>query len=132
MKKDISTRQDVELLVNAFYEKVKKDHVIGVFFTEVVKVNWEKHLPVMYDFFENMLFFTGKYSGNPMELHKHLSRRMPITKAHFNQWELLFYTTVDEYFQGPTADLVKQKARSIASIMQLKIKEGNAANDNIY
>ena len=40
MKKDIETRDDIELLVNSFYEKVKADPVIGHIFTDVFKVNW--------------------------------------------------------------------------------------------
>jgi hemoglobin len=56
MKTDIRNRKDIELLVNAFYDKIKTDGVIGFLFTEVAKVNWETHLPRMYDFWENILF----------------------------------------------------------------------------
>lgn len=56
MKKDIEDRKDIELLINSFYDKVKQDAIIGSFFTEVVQVNWEKHLPVMYNFWENIVF----------------------------------------------------------------------------
>ena len=41
MKTDIRNRKDIEKLVNAFYEKVKTDEVIGYLFTDVAKVNWE-------------------------------------------------------------------------------------------
>ena len=50
MKGDITNRKDIEQLINAFYDKVKKDAVIGFIFNDVAKVNWEVHLPVMYDF----------------------------------------------------------------------------------
>ena len=46
MKKDIENREDIVVLINRFYEKVKKDEVIGYIFNDVAKVNWEKHLPV--------------------------------------------------------------------------------------
>ena len=46
MKKDIENRGDIILLINTFYEKVKRDEVIGYIFNDVAKVNWEKHLPV--------------------------------------------------------------------------------------
>ena len=132
MKKDITSRKDIELLVDKFYDKVKQDQLIGFVFTDVAKVNWEKHLPVMYDFFENMLFYTGSYVGNPMELHKHINLLLPLTKAHFQQWEHLFFATVDEFFEGVTANLVKQRAKSISEIMQIKIKEANSSADKIY
>ncbi len=132
MKKDITSRQDIELLVNEFYIRVKQDSVIGFVFTDIAKVNWEKHLPVMYDFFENMLFYTGSYTGNPMELHKHINRILPLNETHFKQWEYLFCKVADEFFEGPTVELVKQRAKSISAIMQIKIKEANSAADKIY
>ena len=126
MKKDIETKTDIELLVNTFYEKVKKDDTIGPIFTEIVKVNWEQHLPVMYRFWENSLFYTGTYEGNPMEIHKHLHRAVPLSPEHFNRWTTIFTTTVDELFEGKTATLAKQRAVSIATVMQVKIlSQGN-------
>ena len=121
MKKDITSRKDIELLVDKFYDKVKSDEQIGFIFTEIAKVNWQRHLPVMYDFFENVLFYTGGYTGNPMELHKHVNRLFPLTESHFNQWNNLFNTTVDEFFKGSKAKLVKERAKSISIVMQIKI-----------
>ena len=121
MKKDITSRKDIELLVDKFYDKVKNDEQIGFIFTDVAKVNWQRHLPIMYDFFENVLFYTGAYTGNPMELHKHINRLFPLTESHFNQWNNLFHAAVDELFKGPTAKLVKERAKSISIVMQLKI-----------
>lgn len=121
MKKDIATRQDIEQLVDAFYSKVKTDDMIGFIFSDIAKVNWEKHMPIMYDFFENMLFYTGNYTGNPMELHKHVNRLFPLTDEHFSRWLSLFNTATDDLFAGDMAELVKQRAKSIATIMQIKI-----------
>lgn len=132
MKKDITTRGDIELLVNEFYDRVKQDEIIGFIFIDVAKVNWEKHLPVMYDFFENMLFYTGSYTGNPMELHKKINSHLPLKVQHFEQWELLFNTTVDELFVGTTANLVKQRAMSISKVIQSKILGTSSSMDKIY
>jgi len=132
MKKDIASRKDIELLVNAFYTKVKLDPDIGFIFTDVAQVNWEKHLPVMYDFFENMLFYTGSYTGNPMELHKHVNRLFPLTKTHFEKWNHLFCNAVDELFEGTTAGLVKQRAKSISTVMQIKILNDPSSVDKIF
>jgi hemoglobin len=125
MKKDIETRDDVEQLIRAFYEKAKKDPVIGYIFNDLAKVNWEKHLPVMFDFWENALFYTGSYSGNPMASHQKLHQMFTLTPKHFSQWIILFTSTVDELFDGEKAELAKQRALSIATVMQLKImKDG--------
>ena len=129
MKKDIRGRADIALLVDEFYKKIKLDPVIGYIFSDIAKVNLDKHLPVMYDFFENMLFYTGSYNGNPMQLHKHLNSIVPLTVAHFDQWYYLFSTTVDGLFTGETASLAKQRAKSIATVMQIKIREGQSLPD---
>lgn len=121
MKTDIRNRQGIELLINTFYEKVKMDDTIGYFFKEIIPVNWEKHLPVMYNFWESVLFYTGNYEGNPMMLHLQLHQKSPLQEAHFRQWLSLFTETTDELFEGENAELIKQKAHNIAGIMQVKI-----------
>lgn len=132
MKKDITSRKDIEILVDEFYIKIKKDDLVGFVFLEIARVNWEKHLPIMYDFFENMLFYTGNYTGNPMELHKHINRLFPLTGEHFTRWILLFNTTVDELFAGKIAELAKQRAKSIAAVMQIKIAGEESSSNKIF
>ena len=127
MKKDIQTREDIKLMVTTFYEKVKVDPVIGFIFTEIVKVNWEKHLPIMYDFWENTIFYTGTYSGNPMESHKRLHRIFPLNEKYFERWVSLFTGTVDELYEGEKASLAKQRAISISTVMKIKILYQNTA-----
>ncbi len=131
MKKDIESKIDIEILVNQFYDKVKMDPVIGYIFTDIVKVNWEKHLPVMYNFWENALFYTGSYTGNPMELHKHINRMIPLKTEHFRQWNKLFTETVDNLFDGEKALLAKQRALSISNVMQIKIIQDNEQTGNL-
>lgn len=117
-RKDISDRSDIEVVVNRFYDKVRKDDLIGKMFDHV---NWEAHLPVMYDFWDNALFYTGNYSGNPMAKHQLAHDRHPLTAEHFERWLQLFNTTVDENFSGKNARSLKERANSIAIIMQIKI-----------
>ncbi|MCU0387106.1 MAG: group III truncated hemoglobin [Chitinophagaceae bacterium] len=126
MLPDIENRDSIVQLVNTFYEKVKKDELIGPIFEEKVKVNWEKHLPVMYDFWENIVFYTGSYSGNPMVVHKHLHERFPLDKSDFARWLKLFTQTVDDMFSGDRAEAIKQRAISIATVMQIKIIHPNS------
>ncbi len=121
MKNDIQNRADIELLVRSFYDKVKTDDTIGYIFNDIARVNWEKHFPVMFDFWENVLFYTGVYNGNPLVIHQHLNRIVPLKLEHFNQWNKLFTQTVDELFEGNNAMLAKQRALSISTIMQIKI-----------
>jgi len=121
MKPDIRDRADIETLINAFYDKVKRDDVIGFFFTEVVHVQWGRHLPVMYTFWENIVFHTGRYEGNPMVQHQHIHQKSAMTAAHFQRWILLFTQAVEELFEGEKAEIILQRATSIATVMQIKI-----------
>jgi hemoglobin len=120
-KEDIKNRSDIEHLVKSFYSRVNKNALIGFFFTEVVAVNWEKHIPVMVDFWENVLFFTGSYGGNPMEAHRMVNQKHKMDSVHFDEWVKIFTATVDELYEGEQADNIKQRATNIATIMKFKI-----------
>ena len=67
--KNLESREDIELLVNSFYDKVVQDETIGFFFKDVVNVDFKKHLPKMYSFWETILFGQMSYKGNPMAVH---------------------------------------------------------------
>jgi hemoglobin len=123
LKKDIENRTDIELLVNTFYTKVIADNKLGYIFNDVALVNWSTHFLIMYDFWENVILFTGSYEGNPVNLHKHLHHIQPLDKTHFNRWNKLFLDTVNELFEGSKADLAKERALSISGIISNKILE---------
>ena len=116
MKTDIKNRNDIEKLINTFYGKIKTDAKIGYFFTDVAKGNWEDHLPKMYDFWENIMFSNGNYTGNPMVKHKALHQKSEMKEAHFQQWNALFNETVDELFAGEKAEEIKQRAMNISGV----------------
>ena len=95
-KKPILSREDVELLVNSFYDKVKKDQLIGPIFNDIAQVNWDEHLPKLYNFWEDLLLGSNKYQGRPFPPHIPLNLKM----EHFQRWLSLFFLTIDEHFQG--------------------------------
>ncbi len=116
-KKDITSKEDIILMVNEFYEKVKLDDTIGAIFNDKLGDNWDKHLPIMYEFWAQMLLGDGDYHRNPFE--KHLS--LPINKGDFQQWIKLFFETVDELFEGEKATEAKTRAESIARVFEFKL-----------
>jgi hemoglobin len=125
IKKDITSRAHIELLVATFYEQVKKDDTIGFIFNRVVTINWEHHIPLIVDFWESILLDNPVYTKNAMEVHYVLNKKMPLQKAHFAQWVTLFCTAVDDLFEGKTAALAKTRAKSIAALMQFKMADSN-------
>jgi hemoglobin len=121
MKKDIENREDLVLLLNLFYQKAFKDELIGRFFTEVVPLDLNTHIPVIADFWESVVFGSRGYRKNVMEVHQHIHQLSSIKKEHLNQWIKLFSETVDELFEGEKAILIKQRAKSIATLMDIKL-----------
>jgi hemoglobin len=123
--KDIETRQDIKLLVDAFYKGVVIDDLIGHFFTKVIPLDLEIHLPVMYDFWETTLLGNIKYKGNPMVKHIELSRKESLNPEHFERWLSLWVTAVTENFDGPKAEEAIQRAKLIAELMKFKVQQNS-------
>lgn len=125
MKQDLVNRKDIEKLVNTFYDKVKIDHKIGIFFSEVAQVNWEEHLPQMYDFWESILFSKNVFNGNPMRKHMELNAKQPLAIEHFDHWLQLFTSTTDEIFSGPNSEKIKQYAAIIKENLSTRVLAKN-------
>lgn len=84
MKKDITTREDIEVLLNSFYNSLLQDNSINYIFTEVAKLDIKTHIPIIADFWDDILFNTYKYKNNPMKIHLELNEKSSLTKHHFN------------------------------------------------
>jgi len=126
-KQDIQNAEDIKHLLDTFYAKVLKDDVIGYIFTDVAQISLEIHMPVLYAFWETILFGVANYRGNPILKHIELNKKEPLTDLHFERWISLFFETIDELFEGKTADLAKEKAKAMRFLMQHKIKASEGA-----
>jgi hemoglobin len=121
MKPDIITKEDIQLLVNQFYAKAKTDQLIGKFFTIVAEVDWESHLPKMYNFWESVILGKRTYSGNPMKIHFALNQKEALLEEHFARWVNLFHATIDENFKGRNSQQAKTSASTIALALKTRI-----------
>lgn len=121
MRSQIQSRDDVVLLVDSFYKKVLKDEIISHFFNEVAKINWNHHMPIMYNFWESVLLDNPVYKGNPMTKHIALDQQSKIEDIHFDRWETLWHETLDELFSGEKVDLAKRRASDMKALMKFKI-----------
>jgi hemoglobin len=117
--KDIENIDDIKVLVDAFYAKVNEDDLLSPIFNHIAKVNWEAHLPRMYQFWASLLIDTNEYRGQPFD--KHAEHSDHIHAIHFDRWILLFNQTIDELFEGEKAKLAKTRAQSIGAIFQYKL-----------
>lgn len=120
MRADLENREDIDALMRIFYERAMSDPEIGHFFTEVVHLDLDHHLPVIGDFWESVLFGTGVYAKhrrNPLQVHGEIDGKKPLEVAHFNRWLAIFVTCVDELFAGRRAEFAKMRGHAIASRM---------------
>ena len=95
MKKDITQLDDIKLLVNTFYDKVREDDLLKDIFNEVIQDKWSIHLEKMYRFWETVLLENHTYYGGPFAPHA----KLPVTKEHFDRWKLLFFQTLNDNFE---------------------------------
>jgi hemoglobin len=123
IKQDIASREDIDLLIKVFYDKLLSDPSISYIFTDVVKINIETHLPVIANFWESILLNSNTYHNNPMKIHLEMAKQTPLLKHHFDTWLTYFNSAVDELFEGTIAFKAKERALSIATVMQIKIHQ---------
>lgn len=116
-KKDILSLEDVKLLVDRFYEKVRKDALIGPIFDERIQDRWPQHLEKMYTFWQTVLLGEHTYYGSPFPPHAQL----PVSKIHFERWLDLFAQTLSELFSGEVAAEALWRANKMAEMFQYKI-----------
>lgn len=123
-KVQIENREDINLLVRTFYQKVRMDNVLGPIFNSIIS-DWESHFVVLTDFWETQLFLKRKYYGNPVVVHQEVDVKMnnSITSEHFGLWLNLWFETVDTLFEGETAWIAKNRAQKMSTMLFLKIFE---------
>lgn len=117
MQKEIINIEDIKLLVNTFYDKVREDELLSDIFNNVIKDKWPQHLEKMYKFWQTILLEEHTYYGSPFLPHANL----PVSRTHFNRWLELFFATIDELFDGEKAEEAKWRANKMAEMFQLKI-----------
>ena len=120
-KKDIENRGDLLAIVRLFYDKLPADNTINYLFTEVAKIDLEPHLEILVDFWDHILFGSSTYRKNAMKPHLDLHAQSPLEFHHFKTWLQYFHESVDHYFAGEKAFLIKERATSIATVMRIKI-----------
>ncbi len=117
-KKDILTLDDIRLLVDEFYGKIRADDLLKDIFNNRIQDRWPEHLEKMYRFWQTVLLDEHTYFGSPFVPHANL----PVDLEHFEQWLKLFNETVDRYFTGEKAERAKWQGERMAHMFHSKIQ----------
>jgi hemoglobin len=121
-QRTLDSPEDIRFLVDSFYEKVQIDPLIGRIFTDVAQVDFSKHLPKMYAFWESIILGNNAYDGHPFRPHLIVNQKHTLTIEHFERWLQLFSATITENFSGETAEQVRQRATQIALVWNNKLE----------
>lgn len=121
MKPDITSRNDIEILVAYFYGKLLSDEVLQNIFQNTVMEHLRKHLGTIADFWDSILLDSNVYRGNVTEAHYQVDKQFPMNKTEFEHWLLHWKSSVDELYEGEKAEMAKYRAQTIADIMQYKL-----------
>ena len=116
-QKEIITLADIRALVDTFYGSVMKDELLSPIFASKISNSWDRHLDIMYRFWQTVLLEEHTYQGAPFMKHIDL----PIGPGHFERWISIFYQTVDSLFVGDKATEAKWRASRMAEMFMYKL-----------
>ncbi len=123
-KPDITGIEDIKILVDDFYNKVKEDDLLAPIFDFRLSTHWGPHLEKMYTFWNAALFGVKGYNGNPFM--KHVT--MELESEHFDRWLNMFNETIDTHFEGPVAEDAKKRAIIMATMFMHKLNDNKQNN----
>jgi hemoglobin len=122
------TEQQIDLLVERFYDRVRRDPLIGPLFEEAVD-DWDAHLKRLKAFWSSVMLTSGRYKGNPLAAHVRHERS--IRPEFFARWLEIWAETTEEVVGGAAAERFRLKAGRIAESLKLGLyfrpRAGSAA-----
>ncbi|PPB79966.1 hemoglobin [Albidovulum inexpectatum] len=104
-------------LVHAFYDKVRRDDVLGPIFEARIS-DWGPHLDRMVDFWSSVALMTGRYHGAPVPAHAGL----PVEWRHFERWLGLFRETAQQICPPKGAGHLIERAERIARSLHIAVR----------
>lgn len=134
--KEVANRADlpdvvaISSVVDAFYDRVRADDLLGPIFNHAV-AEWPAHLEKLKAFWSSVMLTTGQYKGNPVAAH--LPHARVMTEAAFARWLLLWRETTSELLEAGPAAAMQNKAVRIAQSLSMAVAfqsgaDGRAGN----
>ena len=108
--------EQVSLLVETFYERIREHPRLSVLFAKGLTQNWASHMETMKRFWRSMLMQTSEYGGRPVPVHMQMDA---VTPDDFAEWLALFRGTAREICPPAAANLYIDRAETIARNLQM-------------
>ncbi len=109
------TEAEIRELVFRFYDSVRADPLLGPVFEVRLAGRWDEHLEKMCDFWSTVLLATGRYRGNPREVHNRIPE---IGEEHYDRWIDLFGQTARSTLREPLAEDVLGRGHRMRVVLQ--------------
>jgi hemoglobin len=121
VRPDLDSRAHIHDLVVDFYREVVFDELLEPIFGEVAEVDWERHIPLLIDYWCRVLLHQPGYDGSILDAHAHLHSLEPLRPELFDRWYRLWATSVDSRWSGPIAETAKHHAARIGGTLARRI-----------
>jgi hemoglobin len=103
-------------LLDLFYTRVRADPELGpVFAGAIADHEWPAHIANIRDFWSAVMLRSGRYKGNPFEVHKSVEG---ISPALFERWLALFDESCREVLPPELAEALLGRAVQIAESLK--------------
>ena len=113
------TEEAIALLIDRFYAAVRQEPGLGpVFEAAILPDEWPEHLATMRRFWSSVMLASGRYSGNPVAIHRTVAN---LQRPLFARWLAVFEQTVGELFVADVAVQFTAKAQRIATSLQMAL-----------
>jgi hemoglobin len=113
------TEDSIAILIDTFYARVRRHAALRpVFEAAIAEEEWPEHLETMRRFWSSVMLTSGRYSGNPVAVHRAVAG---IERPLFAVWLELFTQTATELFETEPASEFATKAQRIATSLQLAL-----------
>jgi hemoglobin len=103
-------------LLDLFYTKVRADPELGpVFGRAIADEEWPPHMAVIRDFWSSVMLKSGRYRGNPLQVHKKIEG---VSPELFQRWLALFDEACREMLAPDIAEAMHGRAVQIADSLK--------------
>jgi hemoglobin len=103
-------------LLDLFYTKVRADPALGPVFGRAIRdEEWPAHMATIRDFWSAVMLKSGRYRGNPLQVHKEIEG---VSPELFKRWLALFEEACREMLPPDLAEAMHGRAVQIAESLK--------------
>jgi hemoglobin len=106
----------IAALLDVFYTRVRADPELGPVFARAIGDDeWPAHIATIQDFWSAVMLKSGRYKGNPFQVHKEVEG---ISPRLFGRWLALFDESCREMLPPDLAEAMHSRAIQIADSLK--------------